>query len=74
MNDSHVAVPEPKVEVGADKVNDKKPLTDKERAALIINGEIAHWRHLEKGVGSDKTFVAKKIGALRFVAGLIEKL
>lgn len=58
----------PKVE------ENKKPLTDKERATLIINMEIAHWRHLEKGVGADKTYVAKKIGALRFIAGLIEKL
>jgi len=50
-----------------------RPLTEKERAVLIIKGQIATWRHLEKALMLDEKKVAKKVGALRFVLGLIEK-
>jgi hypothetical protein len=57
-----------------EKKKPEKKLSDKERAVLILKGEIAHWRHLEKGLGADKSLIAKKIGAIRFVMGLVEKL
>ena len=52
----------------------KPQASDKERAIMIVKGEIEHWRYLEKGIGVNKEIVAKKIGALRFVIGQLEKL
>ncbi|OGI38891.1 MAG: hypothetical protein A2612_01555 [Candidatus Moranbacteria bacterium RIFOXYD1_FULL_44_12] len=49
-------------------------LTDKERALLILKGQIATWRHLEKVFLIDQAKIAKKVGAIRFVSGLIEKM
>lgn len=51
----------------------KKEYTEKERALMIMKAEIEHWRYLEKGVGVNREMVARKIGALRFVLGLLEK-
>lgn len=51
----------------------KKEYTEKERASMIMRAEIEHWRYLEKGVGVNREMVARKIGALRFVLGLLEK-
>jgi len=53
---------------------EKKPLSDKERAIRVVEGQIYHWRFLEKALGLDKTFIARKVGALRFVLGQLEKL
>jgi hypothetical protein len=55
-------------------VKTEKQLSDKERALLILKGMIAHFRHLEKALMLDETKIAKKVGALRFVSGLIEKM
>lgn len=55
-------------------INEEHELNQKDRATLILEGEIAHWRHLEKGLGVDKTYISKKIGSLRMVLDLIKQL
>ena len=51
----------------------EKRLTDNERADLILRSEINHWRLLEKALYIDKIAVSKRIGGLRFLAGMIKK-
>lgn len=63
-----------KADEKSDEKAEVKPLSDKERAKRIVESQIYHFRFLEKSMGLDKEWIAKKVGSLRFVLQMLEKL
>lgn len=55
------------------KVTNYEDMTPKQQAKELLEAEISHWKHLEKGLGLSADFVKRKIGAIRFISEVLDK-